>query len=264
MTTTQVRPIDNRVTSQPGAITLAVLRRSAPLARVATRKAILGRNRSRSSPGAGRFTGSDVKHIIRTTYSNFDLQLTDLPNEATFGSRQNVVLAALTLSILEALEDTGVERSYAIELTGDVCWRFYRQWGQVTRAATGLITREPVRRLRLSVDAFLKFPFGRPGYRFDDVPEETGRSLDMRRCPVADYLGSRGAADLCAGSWCNLDFALAEMWGGILERSETLVGGDDRCDFHFLVWPDKTGVAGVPISLNHKDPRPSEYVTQPA
>jgi hypothetical protein len=36
------------------------------------------------------------------------------------------LLAALTLSFLEALEADGIERGYAIELTGDVCWRFYR------------------------------------------------------------------------------------------------------------------------------------------
>ncbi len=60
----------------------------------------------------------------------------------------------------------------------------------------------------------------------------------MRRCPVADYLGSRGAADLCAGSWCNLDYALAEMWGGTLERSGTLVGGASCCDFRFRVPAD--------------------------
>jgi len=53
--------------------------------------------------------------------------------------------------------------------------------------------------------------------------------------PVADYLGGRGAADLCAGSWCNLDYALAEMWGGTLERSGTLVGGASCCDFRFRV-----------------------------
>jgi hypothetical protein len=39
MTTTQVWQIDYEMTSPPGAITLAVLRRSAPLAQVATRKA---------------------------------------------------------------------------------------------------------------------------------------------------------------------------------------------------------------------------------
>ena len=127
------------------------------------------------------------------------------------------------------------QRAYAIELTADVCWRFYRQWGQGTRAVTRLITRDPVRRLRLSVNAFLTFPFGRPGYQFDDVPQADGRSLDMQRCPVADYLGSRGAADLCAGSWCNLDYSLAEMWGGTLERSGTLVAGASCCDFRFRV-----------------------------
>jgi len=36
-------------------------------------------------------------------------------------------------------------------------------------------------------------------------------------------------------SWCNLDFALVEMWGGKLERSETLASGCNRCDFRFKV-----------------------------
>jgi hypothetical protein len=264
MTTTLSPHIETEAKSPPGAVTLAVLRRSAPVARAAARRAMVGRNRSRPNPGAGRFTRSDVAQIVQATYSKFDLHSKDLPYEPTFGSRQNVALAALTLSILEALEEAGIERNYAIELTGDVCWRFYRQWGQITRAATGVITRQPVRRLRLSVDAFLKFPFGRPGYRFDDVPEETGRSLDMRRCPVADYLGTRGAADLCAGSWCNLDFALAEMWGGFLERSETLVSGADRCDFRFQVAPDAPVVAGtaVSISVRHEGPTAPEHVPQ--
>jgi hypothetical protein len=57
--------------------------------------------------------------------------------------------------------------------------------------------------------------------------------LDMVRCPVADYLGQRDAADLCAGSWCNLDYALAEMWGGRLQRSSTLGAGAKCCDFRF-------------------------------
>ena len=57
----------------------------------------------------------------------------------------------------------------------------------------------------------------------------------MRRCPVANYLGSRGAADRCAGSWCNLDYTLAEMWGLTLERTGTLVAGASCCDFRVRV-----------------------------
>ncbi len=206
-----------------------------PFVRGVARRAIAGRNRSRSDPTAGRFTGSQISRIVNDGFERLERRVPDLPSEATLGSRQNGLLAALTLSFVEALEADGVERSYAIELTGDVCWRFYRQWGQGTRAATRLITRDPVRRLRLSVNAFLTFPFGRPGYQFNDVPQVDGRSLDMQRCPVADYLGARGAADLCAGSWCNLDYALAEMWGGTLERSGTLVAGASCCDFRFRV-----------------------------
>jgi hypothetical protein len=209
-----------------------------PVACVAARRAMQGRNRSRTDPSTGRFTRAQIARIVDVAFERFELKVPDFPSEPTVGSRQNVMLAALTLGFLEALEHEGVERGYAIELTADVCWRFYRQWGYATRAATRLIARDPVRRLRLSVDAFLTFPFGRPGYRFDDVDQHDGRSLDMRRCPVADYLGDRGAADLCGGSWCNLDYALAEMWGGTLERSGTLVGGANCCDFRFRVTAD--------------------------
>lgn len=214
---------------------LAAVRAGMPLVRGVARRALVGRNRSRSDPTAGRFTRAQISRIVNRGFERFERRVPDLPSEPTLGSRQNVLLAALTLSFLEALQADRVERGYAIELTGDVCWRFYEQWGQGTRAATRLITRDPVRRLRLSVNAFLTFPFGRPGYQFDDVPQVDGRSLNMQRCPVADYLGSRDAADLCAGSWCNLDYALAEMWGGTLERSGTLVAGASCCDFRFRV-----------------------------
>jgi L-2-amino-thiazoline-4-carboxylic acid hydrolase len=224
---------DQAIATAPAPWMVAVVRAMKPVVRPVACRAIVGRNRSRTDPTAGRFTRSQVSRIVNRGFERFEHQVPDLPSEPTLGSRQNVLLAALTLSFLEALEADGIERGYAIELTADVCWRVYRQWGNATRAATRLITCDPVRRLRLSVNAFLTFPFGRPGYRFTDVPQPDGRSLDMQRCPVADYLGSRGAADLCAGSWCNLDYALAEMWGGTLERSTTLVTGGSCCDFRF-------------------------------
>lgn len=88
---------------------------------------IVGRSRSRSDPTAGRFTRPEVIRIVDAAFTRFEQHVPDLPSEPTTGSRQNVTLAALTLSFLEALEDDGIERGYAIELTGDTCWRFYRQ-----------------------------------------------------------------------------------------------------------------------------------------
>lgn len=212
---------------------LTFVRHGQPFARVAANRAIVGRQRSRTDPSAGRFTRREVARLVGETFERFDRHVPDLPREPTAGSQQNVMLAALTLSLLETLEAAGVERGYAIELVGDTCWRFYRHWGRITMAVTGLITRDPTRRLRLSVNAFLTYPFGRPGYRFDDIPEADGRSLNMLRCPVADYLGQRDSADLCAGSWCNLDYALAETWEARLQRTATLVAGAPCCDFRF-------------------------------
>jgi len=222
----------------PSRWTLALVRRGRPFARVAAGKALTGRNRSRTDPTAGRFTRRDAARLVSDAYDGFERQIPGLPSEPTVGSRQNVMLAALTLSLLDALERAGVERGYAIELTGDTCWRFYRHWGRFTQVATSLVSRDPTRRLGLSVNAFLSYPFGRPDYRFDGVAEADGRSLNMLRCPVADYLGQRGATDLCAGSWCNLDYALAELWGARLQRSGTLVAGAACCDFRFHVKPD--------------------------
>ncbi len=123
---------------------LAAVRAGRPVARIAARRAITGRNRSRTEPTSGRFTRSQIAQIVDVAFSRFEEHVPGLPSEPTVGSRQNVMLAALTLSFLEAPEQDGIERRYAIELTGDVCWRFYRQWGYVTRAATRLVTRDPV------------------------------------------------------------------------------------------------------------------------
>lgn len=212
---------------------LSTIRAARPLVRVAARRALSRRSRSRIDARAGRFTPRQVRQTANDAFSDSGTRVSGLPAEPTAGSRQNVTLAALTLSFLGALETAGIERDYAIELTGDTCWRFYRQWGGLTKAASRMLSRDPVRRVQLNVEASLTFPFGRPGYKFDDVEQVDGRSLDIRRCPVADYPGARGATDLCAGFWCNSDYALAETWGAALDRSGTLATGADRCDFRF-------------------------------
>ncbi len=102
------------------------VRAGKPFVRGVARRAIVGRNRSRRDPALGRFTPSQISRIVNEAFERFEQQVPDLPREPTLGSRQNVLLAALTLSFLQALEADGIERSYAIELTGDVCWRFYR------------------------------------------------------------------------------------------------------------------------------------------
>ncbi|MDQ2898126.1 MAG: hypothetical protein M3Y09_21275 [Actinomycetota bacterium] len=112
--------------------------------RVAARRAIAGRNRSRTDPTAGRFTREQVTELAEVAFERLEGHVPGLPSEPTVGSRQKVTLAAPTLSFLEAPERDGIERRYAIELTCDVCWHFYRQWAYLTSIVTRLITRDPV------------------------------------------------------------------------------------------------------------------------
>jgi hypothetical protein len=127
----------------PGRWALALVRGGKPFGRVAASRAIVGRNRSRVDPTAGRFTHRDVVRFLDDAFERFEREVPGLPGEPTVGSRQNVMLAALTLSLLEVLEKSGVERDYAIELTGDTCWRFYRHWGRITKTVTSLASRDP-------------------------------------------------------------------------------------------------------------------------
>lgn len=207
----------------------------------AARSAIVGRNRSRHDPRSARFSAADVRRLLTAAWKSFEDRAPELPAEPTPGSRQNVLLACLTLAMFEALLDEGVERDYAVELVGDACWKVYAQWGQIPRLASRLATRDPVRRMRICVDLFLRFPFNRPGYAYEDRPEPLGRGLDMERCPVADHLVAHGAGDLAVASWCNLDFPLARMWGGSLERHGSLAEGAPRCDFRFRAAVPPTG-----------------------
>jgi hypothetical protein len=106
------------VAGAPAPWMTAAVRAGKPFVRGVARRAIAGRNRSRSDPTAGRFTPSQVSRIVNGGFERFERQVPGLPSEPTLGSRQNVILAALTLSFLEALEADGIQRDYAIELTG--------------------------------------------------------------------------------------------------------------------------------------------------
>jgi hypothetical protein len=208
-----------------------------PALRRSVRRTLVGRARTRTDPAAGRFTRGDVDHLVEETWERFHSLALERPSEPTVGARQNVLLACLTLAMFRALLESGVERPYAVELVGDAAWRIYAQWGRLATATTAPLDGGAAVRLRRRVGLFLRYPFGRPGYRYSDRVEPRGRALDMLHCPIADYMRANDAADLCVGTWCNLDFPLAEMWGGRLERQGTLAGGAPRCDFRFVAGP---------------------------
>ena len=208
-----------------------------PVLRRTIRHTLVGRARDSGDDTAGRFTRRDADRLLDETWVCFSALADQRPSEPTLGARQNVLLACLTVAFLQALLDRGVDRPYAIELVGDATWRIYARWGRIAAAITAPLGGGPSARMRRRVNLLLRYPFGRPAYNYRDRREPGGRAFDMLRCPVADYMRDQEAADLCVHTWCNLDFPLAETWGGRLVRDGTLAGGAPLCDFRFLAGP---------------------------
>ena len=208
-----------------------------PLTSRAAERAVVGRTRSRESPEGGRFTRSDLRRLLRASWTRYDGAVGSLPAQPTLGSTMNVRLACFTFSFFEELLAAGIERRYAIELVADATWQVYRMWARLTSAAGHLTPGKSALAFasRKTADrgstVHLRFPFNSPGYVIETVQTERGTAFDVVHCPVASYFRERGAADLCLASWCNLDFALSEVTHQNLVRTKTLVEGADRCDF---------------------------------
>lgn len=204
-----------------------------PVTSQAARASLMGRNRDRHNPDKGRFTRAEVDNILKRVWLTYDQLAPLVPQETTLGNRMVMLLSCVTLACFRVLMAAGTERHYAIELIGDVAWKVFEKFGRLPMFVAGLLTRDPRERLRMSVNSFSRFPFTPPGYVEKRLPSSDGISMDMLRCPAAEYFRKQDASDLCIGTWCNLDYALAEMWGGWLERTETLAAGYARCDFRF-------------------------------
>lgn len=205
----------------------------------AARRAFVGRNRIPSEPENGRFTKAEVDYLLDQSWRDFDELVPDVSHEPTFGSRINVRLAALTLAMLRSLTAHGIERKYAIELIGDTCWKVYQYWGLVGRFLGRLTRRHPIkdrnpRRISKDGDWAMSFPFNPPGYRARYISTQGGLGFNVVRCPVSEYFNTNGSQDLAVGTWCMLDYPLAEMIDLKLVRTQTLAAGDHQCDFRWF------------------------------
>ena len=202
-------------------------------------QALIGRNRALHEPEKGRFTKVEVDRLLDHSWSGLDELVPDVAREPTFGSRMTVRLAVLTLAMLRSLTNNGIERTYAIELIGDTCWKVYQHWGLIGRFLGRLSGRHPIRdrdprRISKDGDWAMSFPFNPPGYRARYIATQGGLGFDVIRCPVAEYFRTHGSEDLAVNTWCMLDYPLAEMIEMRLVRTQTLANGDPQCDFRWF------------------------------
>ena len=206
--------------------------------RWATHQVFIGRNRVPGHPEKGRFATAEVDRLLDRSWWEFDELVPDVSHEPTVGSRMNVRLAALSLAMLRSLTISGIDHKYAVELIGDTCWKIYQYWGRVGCFLSRLSGRDPIRdhAKRIGKDGSwpMSFPFNPPGYRAHYVATQGGLGFNVIRCPVAEYFHTHGSEDLAVGTWCMLDYPLAEMIEMKLVRTQTLARGDPQCDFRWF------------------------------
>jgi len=73
-----------------------------PIIGWAARRVLIGRNRNRSKPSTWRFTRTKVDQYLAEAWLSFETLAPSLPPQPTRGSRMNVQLATLTISIFQA------------------------------------------------------------------------------------------------------------------------------------------------------------------
>jgi ubiquinone biosynthesis protein len=213
-----------------------------PLATRAARGVIIGRLRRRHAPEQGRFSRANVDSLLKGAWARYQRATPDLPPQPTMGSAMNVRLACFTMSFFDELLANGVERDYAIEIVADSTWRVYRVWAKIALAIARVRPRKRTALGFAKVDGdchaksiTLQFPFNAPGYIIEPAASDSGIAFNVVRCPVASYFRKQGAGDLCVESWCNLDYALAELTQETLIRTKALAAGDSHCDFRVSV-----------------------------
>lgn len=210
-----------------------------PIGRQAVHQVLLQRARYAQQLQKGRWSRRDVKKLVDETWQRYAAFEPRLPHEATIGSRFSVRLATLDICLHQALLEMGTGRDDAIQLVHDVNWHLYKKGMKLPKWLASLITRDPVQQMQVISNLIMtKFPFNPPGFQSKMLASERGGRFDVLRCPVADQmqalLPEQEARNLCVATWCNQDYAAAELWGGRLERSGTIASGADRCDFHFV------------------------------
>jgi len=190
-------------------------------------------------PIAVRHFGEEASSLLADTWVHYDELEGELDVASNAGAVLTTHLAVLTLALFKALTQRGFSRPDAQSRIHDLAWDIYKLWGAVPLAMARTFTSNPRKRLKLATDAFRRFPFSPPSYGWRDVEAAADVvAFDCTACPVAAFFLSKGEGELCTATWCKLDFPLAEMWGGRLERPMTIAGGHSHCDFRWHTVPD--------------------------
>jgi len=159
-------------------------------------------------------------------------RLQQLPDEQTIGARLMLRLAAASVALHTTLVDEGLPPDRARGLVASTMLPLYdRVLAGLSRVST-VLQPDPQRRIEQQIALTRRYAFNPPAWQTRDVDgREPAVCFDIHRCPLADYFEREGLSELCVDAFCEGDELIAERFGVVLERSGTLAGGAQCCDF---------------------------------
>ena len=178
-------------------------------------------------------SGADLDHILERSWQKYFLSVADLEKQANLGNWLVMNFAYLTLSAYQVMLEDGVNQDDAVRKIQQLTWYITSTWTVRAKWLSKYLFKDQIKELQYFVKLVMRTFFSPPGYKFDLGETSQGFYLDVKQCPVAELMISKGASDLCVQSWCGVDFGLVELIGGKLQRHGTLAMGKQKCDFVF-------------------------------
>ncbi|MDQ2808780.1 MAG: AarF/UbiB family protein [Chloroflexota bacterium] len=181
-------------------------------------------------------SAAEISVLLDRVWTEYNRLEPEIPLLDQLGPSMNLHLAGLTLAMDRVLLQAGHSAPAAHQIINDIAWRIYSKMGEGPLILASAFTNDPAKKMRLATQIFRSFPFSAPGYIWQDLPSDAQTvAFDCQKCPVAEFFQSKGEAELCVNTWCNLDFVLASKWGGTLKRTTTIAGGSKVCDFRWHI-----------------------------
>lgn len=179
-------------------------------------------------------SSSDLRPIVERIWEIYLFEAPTIPQQKNLRTTLVMNFACLTFSGYTAMIEAGMAKQEVIDSIYDLTWDITARSTRLANRISKLLIKDASRRMEYLVDLVMKLVFSPPAYQTQKGVVQGGFFMDVCSCPVAEYMISKDAAELCVQTWCGVDFGLVELIGGRLERSGTRAMGKEKCDFVFF------------------------------
>jgi hypothetical protein len=183
--------------------------------------------------------GAAVESVVALALVRRERLARCVPPGLNWGGRHLLDLGTFTIGVHESLVGRGVEPRDATGWVADIVEEANGPALDWLHRAGMVRHRDPLRRLRWESRLLCRLYYARPAWLLDEVPVPAGYGLDIKRCAIADFYRQLGRGGLCEQTICVQDERVARRYGasaGIaFQRTGTLAGGADRCDFRYVI-----------------------------